>query len=124
MLFLGRQKETLKVGGETPRRREIEAQLATHPAVKLVQVVGIPDARLVEVPAAFVELVPGAHVDEQELIDHCRGRIASFKVPRVIRFVADGDWPMSATRSSASSCVTSSSPNCSSRRTGSEQLTG
>lgn len=98
VLFLGRQKETLKVGGENVAPQEIEAQLSTHPAVKLVQVVGIPDERLIEVPVAFVELVSGAHVDEAQLIDHCRGRIASFKVPRMIRFVTDGEWPMSATK--------------------------
>ncbi len=98
VLFLGRQKETLKVGGENVAPQEIEARLASHPAVKLVQVVGIPDDRLVEVPAAFVELVPGARADERELIAHCRGQIASFKVPRLIRFVAAGQWPMSATK--------------------------
>jgi fatty-acyl-CoA synthase len=98
VLFLGRQNETLKVGGENVAPQEIEAWLAAHPAVKLVQVVGIPDARLVEVPAAFVELIPGAEVGERELIEHCRGQIASFKVPRLIRFVADGQWPMSATK--------------------------
>jgi len=98
VLFLGRVKETLKVGGENVAPQEIEAQLSTHPAVKLVQVVGIPDERLVEVAAAFVELLPGAQATEEELIDHCRGRIASFKVPRVIRFIDDEDWPMSATK--------------------------
>ena len=49
VLFLGRVKETLKVGGENVAPQEIEAQLGTHPAVKLVQVVGIPDERLLEV---------------------------------------------------------------------------
>ncbi len=98
VLFLGRIKETLKVGGENVAPQEIEAQLSTHPAVKLAQVVGIPDERLLEVAAAFVELLPGAEADEEELIAHCRGRIASFKVPRLIRFI-DGDaWPMSATK--------------------------
>jgi acyl-CoA synthetase (AMP-forming)/AMP-acid ligase II len=60
--------------------------------------VGIPDDRLIEVPAAFVELLPGREATEQELIAHCRGRIASFKVPRLIRFVEPNDWPMSATK--------------------------
>jgi acyl-CoA synthetase (AMP-forming)/AMP-acid ligase II len=98
VLFLGRQKETLKVGGENVAPQEIEAQLSTHPAVKLVQVVGIPDERLQEVAVAFVELVPGAEAGEDELIAHCQGRIASFKVPRMIRYVQDGEWPMSATK--------------------------
>jgi fatty-acyl-CoA synthase len=48
------------------------------------------------VPAAFVQLKPGGQVDEQELIEFCRGRIASFKVPRYVRFVTD--WPMSGTK--------------------------
>jgi fatty-acyl-CoA synthase len=98
VLFLGRAKETLKVGGENVAPQEIEEQLSTHPAVKLVQVVGMPDGRLVEVPAAFVELVPGAEATEEELIAHCRGRIASFKVPRLVRIVDGADWPMSTTK--------------------------
>jgi fatty-acyl-CoA synthase len=98
VLYLGRLKETLKVGGENVAPQEIEAHLSTHTAVKLVQVVGVPDERLAEVPAAFVELVPGGAASEKELIAHCRDRIASFKVPRMIRFVEDGDWPMSATK--------------------------
>jgi len=98
VLFLWRAKETLKVGGENVAPQEIEEHLATHPAVKLAQVVGIPDDRLVEVPAAFVELLPGAQATEEELLAHLRGRIASFKVPRLVRFVADGDWPLSTTK--------------------------
>jgi acyl-CoA synthetase (AMP-forming)/AMP-acid ligase II len=98
VLFLGRQKETLKVGGENVAPQEVEAQLSTHPAVKLVQVVGIPHERLLEVVAAYVELVPGREATEEELIEHCRGRIASFKVPRLIRFIDGDEWPMSATK--------------------------
>jgi acyl-CoA synthetase (AMP-forming)/AMP-acid ligase II len=98
VLFLGRAKETLKVGGENVAPQEIEERLSTHPAVKLVQVVGMPDDRLVEVPAAFVELLPGAAASEEELIAFLRERIASFKVPRLVRFVDDGDWPLSTTK--------------------------
>ena len=61
-----------------------------------MQAVGVPDGRLDEVPAVFVELKPGAHVTESELIDFCRGQIASFKVPRHVRIVRE--WPMSATK--------------------------
>jgi fatty-acyl-CoA synthase len=98
VLYMGRLKETLKVGGENVAPQEVEAHLSTHAAVKLVQVVGIPDDRLDEVPAAFIELLPGAFATEAELIDHCRDRIASFKVPRLVRFVAAEAWPMSATK--------------------------
>jgi acyl-CoA synthetase (AMP-forming)/AMP-acid ligase II len=58
----------------------------------------MPDERLVEVPAAYVELQPGAEASAEELIEHCRGRIASFKVPRLIRFIEGDEWPMSATK--------------------------
>ena len=98
VLFLGRAKETLKVGGENVAPQEVESHLCTHPKVKLAQVVGMPDDKLLEVPAAYVELLPGAEVDPQELIDYCKGRIASFKVPRLIRFIDGDEWPMSLTK--------------------------
>ena len=100
----------LKVGGENVAALEIESYLSRHPAVRLAQVVSIPDARLTEVPAAFVEVEPGHEVTEEELIGFCRGQIASFKIPRHVRFVSA--WPMSATKSrssgSARSCSRSS----------------
>jgi fatty-acyl-CoA synthase len=58
--------------------------------------VGIPDARLGEVPAAFIERHAGTEVAAQELIDFCRREIASFKVPRQVRFVSE--WPMGASK--------------------------
>jgi acyl-CoA synthetase (AMP-forming)/AMP-acid ligase II len=94
--FLGRLKDMLKVGGENVAPAEIESLLSTHPAVKLVQVVGVPDARLEEVPAAFVELRPGHAATEEELLRFCTGRIARFKIPRHVRFVTE--WPLSATK--------------------------
>ena len=94
--YLARLKDMLKVGGENVGPAEIESHLSTHPAVKLVQVVGAPDERLVEVPAAFIELVPGVTWTEEEAIEYCQGEIASFKVPRYVRFVEE--WPMSATK--------------------------
>jgi acyl-CoA synthetase (AMP-forming)/AMP-acid ligase II len=96
LLFHGRIKDMLKVGGENVAPAEVENLLSTHPAVRLVQVVGVPHARLIEVPAALVELRPGAKASEDDLISFCHGRIASFKVPRHVRFV--NDWPMSATK--------------------------
>ena len=96
IMFHGRFKDMLKVGGENVAAAEIEALLTRHSAVKLAQVVGIPDAKYVEVPAAFVELKPGQTITEQELIDFCRREIASFKVPRVVRFVTE--WPMSTSK--------------------------
>lgn len=96
IMFHGRTKDMLKVGGENVAAAEIECALQTHSAVKLAQVVGIPDERYAEVPAAFVELASGSTASEQELIDHCRGRIANFKLPCFIRFV--DEWPMSTSK--------------------------
>ena len=94
--FLGRIKDMLKVGGENVAAAEIEAYLGRHPAVKLAQVVARSDDYYGEVPVAFVELMPGQHATGQELMDFCKGRLASFKVPRDVIFVTE--WPMSATK--------------------------
>lgn len=95
IMFHGRFKDMLKVGGENVAAAEVEAVLATHPAVKLAQVVGIPDERLAEVPAAFVEGDPEG-ASAEDLIAYVRERLASFKVPRHVRFV--DEWPMSASK--------------------------
>jgi acyl-CoA synthetase (AMP-forming)/AMP-acid ligase II len=94
--FHGRLKDMLKVGGENVAALEIESHLSRHPAVALAQVIGRPDARLEEVPVAFIELKPGMQASEEELIAHCKGQLASFKVPRAVRFVQA--WPMSSTK--------------------------
>ena len=96
LTFLSRIKDMLKVGGENVAAAEIEDYLARHPAVSIVQVVSAPDARYTEVPAAFVQLKDGETATEDELIAHCLGKIATFKVPRYVRFV--DDWPMSGTK--------------------------
>ncbi len=96
IIFHGRIKDMLKVGGENVAAAEIESQLTRHPAVKLAQVVAIPDPRLREVSAAFIEIHSGSDVSEQELVDFCHGEIASFKIPRHIRFVTE--WPMSTSK--------------------------
>ena len=96
VMFHGRTKDMLKVGGENVAAAEIEAMLQSHPAVKLAQVVGLPDPRYVEVPAAFVELAEGAMASEAELIAHCKGKLAGFKIPRHVRVVSE--WPMSTSK--------------------------
>ncbi|MDE2465150.1 MAG: long-chain fatty acid--CoA ligase, partial [Alphaproteobacteria bacterium] len=96
LMFHGRFKDMLKVGGENVAAAEVEAVLARHPAVKLAQVIGVPDPRLEEVPAAYVERSANAIVTEEELIAFARSQLASFKVPRHIRFI--NEWPMSASK--------------------------
>lgn len=96
IMFHGRYKDMLKVGGENVAAAEIEALLGRHPAVKLAQVVGIPDAKYVEVPAAFVELKPDGSATAEQLISFCKAEVATFKVPRHVRFVSE--WPMSSSK--------------------------
>ncbi|MDH4549895.1 MULTISPECIES: class I adenylate-forming enzyme family protein [Pseudomonas] len=98
LVFSGRLKDMLKVGGENVAAIEIEAFLCEHPAVKLAEVVGSPDDRLDEVPIAFVELRAGHELQAAELIAFCNGRIASFKIPRAVYFMTSEQWPMSATK--------------------------
>lgn len=94
--FRSRLKDMMKVGGENVAAAEVEGFLSEHPAVGIVQVVGVPDARYGEVPAAFVQIRAGTTATEEELVAFCLGRIATFKVPRYVRFVED--WPMSGTK--------------------------
>jgi fatty-acyl-CoA synthase len=94
--YLGRLKDMLKVGGENVAAIEIASHLQAHPAVSVAQVVGVADEKYGEVAAAFIELSPGAALTEEEVIAHCRAGLASFKVPRHVRFVTE--WPMSSTK--------------------------
>ncbi|KUR76687.1 class I adenylate-forming enzyme family protein [Novosphingobium sp. Fuku2-ISO-50] len=94
--FHGRFKDMLKVGGENVAAAEVEAVLSAHEAVELAQVIGIPDPRLEEVPAAYIKLHSDQSVDPDALIAFVRDRLASFKVPRHVRFV--DEWPMSASK--------------------------
>ena len=96
LTYVGRVKDMLKVGGENVAPAEIEAHLTNHPAVLLAQVVGRPDERYGEVPVAFVQLAVGATATADELVEFCQGEIASFKIPREVRFI--DEWPMGATK--------------------------
>ncbi|HUA69794.1 MAG TPA: AMP-binding protein [Solirubrobacteraceae bacterium] len=98
LVYVGRLKDMLKVGGENVSALEVEGYLVTHPAVNIAQVVAAPDARYGEVPAAFLELKQDGSIDEQGVIDFCLDRIATYKVPRYVRFVRQGEWPMSGTK--------------------------
>src|SRR5499426_482924 len=90
--FVGRYKDMIKVGGENVDPTEVESYLATYPGVRQAAVVSYPDARLGEVGVAFVQAAAGSEVTPDELIAFCRGRIASFKIPRHV-FVVD-ELPM------------------------------
>lgn len=84
--FMGRYKDMLKIGGENVDPMEVERHLLAHSLVHQVAVVGLPDPRMSEVAVAFIESASDA-ADEQAILDHCRGQIASFKIPRHVWFV-------------------------------------
>ncbi|WP_037244145.1 class I adenylate-forming enzyme family protein [Rhodococcus wratislaviensis] len=98
LVFHGRLKDMLKVGGENVAAIEVESFLCEHPAVLTAAVIGRPDDRLDEVPVAFVEVREGHQLTEAELIEFCDGKIGRYKVPRAVYFVEPGEWPMSATK--------------------------
>lgn len=85
----GRAKEMIIVGGENVFPREIEAALLDHPAVAEAAVIGTKDPLRGELPAAFVILREGASATETELREHCRGRLAGYKVPRFVQIEKD-----------------------------------
>jgi fatty-acyl-CoA synthase len=89
VIFSGRLKETLRISHHMVAPGEIEAFLLSHPDVAQAFVVGVRDPLANEVAVAYVIRRPGGRVTEDELRAWCKGRIASFKIPRGVRFVED-----------------------------------
>jgi fatty-acyl-CoA synthase len=87
--MVGRLKDVFRVGGENVAPAEVEEVLLAHHAVESAQVVGVPDARLGEVPCAYVTLKTGARASEAELVAWAKQRAANFRVPRYLRIVRD-----------------------------------
>ena len=83
-----RSKDIIISGGENISSIEVEDALYRHPAVMACAVVAKPHEKWGETPLAYVELKPGATVTAEELIAHCKGLLAGYKVPREIRFEA------------------------------------
>jgi len=81
-----RSKDVIISGGENISSIEVEDALYRHAAVTACAVVARPDPKWGETPVAFVELKPGASVSAAELVAHCKGLLAGYKVPREIRF--------------------------------------
>lgn len=87
LYVLDRRDDLIVSGGENIYPAEVEAALEAHPAVEEAAVTGRPDPLWGQVPVAAVRLRPGSRATEAELVAFCRERLASFKVPRQIRFV-------------------------------------
>ena len=89
--MVGRVKDVFRVGGENVAPAEVEEVLLAHSSVATAQVVGVPDARLGEVGAAFVTLKVDAVATEAELLEFLRRRCANFRVPRYLAVVENFD---------------------------------
>jgi fatty-acyl-CoA synthase len=88
-IFKGRLREVLRISHFMVAPAEIEAFIMEHPAVLQAFVIGVPDPRLNEAAAAYVIPRPGARLIPDDIVAHCRGHIASYKVPRHVRIVDD-----------------------------------
>jgi acyl-CoA synthetase (AMP-forming)/AMP-acid ligase II len=95
--LIDRKKNMIITGGENVYPTEVEAVLAGHPQVRDVAVVGLPDDRWGERVAAAVVLREGGEATAEALMDWCRARLAGFKRPRAVSFLAAGEIPRTAT---------------------------
>ncbi len=93
--IVGRIKDMLIRGGENIFPREIEDFLYTHPKIEQVEVIGVPDPKFGEEVCAWVKLREGQTATEDEIRAYCKGKIAHFKIPKIVRFV--DSFPMTIT---------------------------
>ena len=84
LVYEGRGKEMLRVGGENVAPAEVESALLRHPDIAQAAVIGIPHEELQEVPAAFVAPEPGRSLDPAAVSEYAAERLAKFKVPRTV----------------------------------------
>jgi long-chain acyl-CoA synthetase len=87
--IVDRKSDMIIRGGENIYPREIDETLYEHPSIAQAAVIGIPDKLYGEEVAAFVVLKNGMKATEDEIIDFCRTRLADYKCPKSVRFVAD-----------------------------------
>ena len=93
--IVGRLKDMIIRGGENIYPREIEEFLHAHPKISDVQVIGVPDSKYGEEVCAWIRLREGETATQEEIRDYCRGQIATYKIPRYIRFTTE--FPMTVT---------------------------
>jgi fatty-acyl-CoA synthase len=93
--IVGRIKDMIIRGGENVYPREVEDFLYTHPSVEAVQVFGVPDQHYGEVVCAWIRVRGGASLAAEEVQAYCKGRIAHYKIPSLVRFV--DEFPMTVT---------------------------
>ena len=87
--FKGRLREVLRISHFMVAPAEIEAYIMTYPKVSQAFVIGVPDPKMNEAAVAYVIPKPGESVTEADIVAYCKGKIASYKVPRHVRVVDD-----------------------------------
>ena len=87
--IVDRKSDMIIRGGENIYPREIDELLYEHPAVAAAATIGVPDPLYGEEVVAFIVLKNSTKVTEQELIDYCKSKLADYKCPKTVRFVAD-----------------------------------
>lgn len=87
LTLVDRKKDMVISGGENVYSAEVENALFAHPAVAEAAIIGVPDPRWGEAVCAVVALRPGQHASSDELIAHCRERLARYKSPKYVVFV-------------------------------------
>ncbi|MGH8516905.1 MAG: AMP-binding protein, partial [Panacagrimonas sp.] len=95
LYIVDRVKDMIITGGENVYSAEVEQALARHPAVRQCAVIGMPDPKWGERVTAVIIPAAGTAPTQDEIITHCRGLIAGYKVPKEVRFV--DAFPMTAT---------------------------
>jgi acyl-CoA synthetase (AMP-forming)/AMP-acid ligase II len=96
IVFAGRKKDVLKVGGYSVFAAEVEASICEHPDVLECAIVGLPNDTLGQVPAAAVRVRPGCDITPAALVEWAAGALAPYKAPR--RFVILDDLPRTGTQ--------------------------
>ena len=87
--IVDRKKDMINVGGEKVFPSEVEDMMLSHPKIKDLVIVGIPDELKGEAPKAFVELKEGESAEAEEIIEFCKNRMAPYKVPVAVEFVKE-----------------------------------
>lgn len=86
--FIGPKTQMIKSGAENIYPAEVEGCLKKHPAVADAAIIGVPDPRFIQSVKAIVQLKPDAAATPEDLVEHCRSLLASYKKPRFVEFAA------------------------------------
>ena len=89
LFLLDRKKDMVITGGENVYTSEVEAALYQHPDVHEAAVVGVPDTKFGEALFAVIVPAPGKTLTTSDIIEHCRGRIGGYKIPRQMDFITE-----------------------------------